>query len=240
MSRSSAIFALFATVLVAPVMGQPSEEMRQKLQQKVAVIKESMAQNKASLKTYQWVETTEISLKGDVKKREQKECRYDPDGKVQKTTIGGSSDQKEEKGRRRGRRRGRLKKRIIEKKVAELKDYGDRFGSLIRHYAPPDPDRLKVAVQSGNASLDRSAGVLTFRNYYKEGDQLNLIFDPAARKLRTYSVKTYLDGQEDRVNVNVNFNSLQDGTNYMGETLLESTGKKLGIKITNSSHKKIQ
>ena len=240
MKRSSVIFAMAAAVLAVPMIGQPSKEMRQKLQQKVAAIKESMAQNKASLKTYLWVETTEISLKGDVKKREQKECRYGPDGEVQKTAIGGSPEQKEEKRGRRGRRGGRLKKKIVEKKVAELKDYGDRFGSLIRHYAPPDPDRLKAAVQSGNASLDRAAGTLTFRNYYKEGDQLSLIFDPAAQKLRTYTVKTYLDGQEDRVNVNVNFSSLQDGTNYIGETLLESTGKKLGIKITNSSHRKVQ
>ena len=59
-------------------------------QDRVAALKESIAQNQAALKTYKWTETTEISLKGEVKKREQKECRYGPDGKVEKTPVPGA------------------------------------------------------------------------------------------------------------------------------------------------------
>ncbi len=51
-------------------------------------IKKSLAESQARLKAYQWVETTEVSLKGEVKKQEQKECRYTPDGQLVKTSLG--------------------------------------------------------------------------------------------------------------------------------------------------------
>ena len=236
-----------ATIFAVALWGQQSPEAaKQALQQRVAELKQSMAQSKESLKQYQWTETTEISLKGDVKKREQKECRYGPDGEVQKTVVGGGEEAEGKKGGgRRGRRGGgRLKAKIVEKKVGELKDYGERFGSLIKRYVPPDPERLKAVVQAGNASVDRSSGdsqaSLVFRNYLKDGDELGLTFDTAALALRSYTVRSYLDGPEDQVNLSVNFRSLHDNTNYVAETLLESSGKQLGIKVTNFGHRKIQ
>ncbi|HET6961167.1 MAG TPA: hypothetical protein VFJ27_01655, partial [Terriglobia bacterium] len=61
---------------------QPDAAKQQMIQEKVAALKQSLAQNQAALKQYSWTESTEIRLKGEVKKREQKECHYGPDGKV--------------------------------------------------------------------------------------------------------------------------------------------------------------
>src|SRR5688572_25178744 len=87
---------------------QPDAAAKQQMiQEKVAALKQSLAQNQAALKKYSWTESTEISLKGEVKKREQKECHYGPDGKVVKTPIAGGDppqEQKEQAGGRRGRR----------------------------------------------------------------------------------------------------------------------------------------
>ena len=47
-------------------------------QEKMAALKESIAQNQAALKTYKWTEATEISLKGEVKKKEQKAVSVRP------------------------------------------------------------------------------------------------------------------------------------------------------------------
>ena len=44
-----------------------------------AAVKESLAQNQARLRTYSWVESTQVSLKGEVKKQEQKQCYYGAD-----------------------------------------------------------------------------------------------------------------------------------------------------------------
>ena len=37
------------------------------------------------------METTTISMKGEVKKQEQKQCYYGADGKVQKTPVAGAA-----------------------------------------------------------------------------------------------------------------------------------------------------
>ena len=115
--------ALMATAMGLCLQGQEGAA-KQAWQQQLAELKQSIEANQAKLLTYAWVETTEVSLKGKVKKREQNECRYGPDGEVQKTPIGEASGGADKPPR------GPLGK-IVEKKIAELKDYMDRVGSLI-------------------------------------------------------------------------------------------------------------
>src|SRR5262245_39275756 len=109
---------------------------------RAAAIKESMAKNQAALHQYTWIETTEISLKGEVKKKEQKQCYYGADGKVQKTPLPGEAppQQKESGGGR--RRRGALKEAIVEKKVDELKGYMEKVAALVHEYVPPDAQKI--------------------------------------------------------------------------------------------------
>ncbi len=78
------VYALTALIVFAAVAAAQTP------QERVAALKESLAKNQAALRQYSWVETTEISLKGEVKKRQQKQCRYGADGKVEKTLIPGS------------------------------------------------------------------------------------------------------------------------------------------------------
>jgi hypothetical protein len=59
--------------LPLPAQQPDAAAKQQKIQEKVAALKQSLAQNQAALKQYRWTESTEISLKGEVKKREQKE-----------------------------------------------------------------------------------------------------------------------------------------------------------------------
>ena len=88
----------------AGVAQQPDAAAAQQAkQEKVTALKQSLAQNQAALKSYSWTETTQISLKGEIKKQEQKQCQYGPDGKVQKTPIPGTepaSEPKKESGGR--------------------------------------------------------------------------------------------------------------------------------------------
>jgi hypothetical protein len=58
------------------------------LQQKLAAVKQAAAENKQKLRQYQWIETTQLTLKGDAKPPTKNSCQYGPDGKVQKTAIG--------------------------------------------------------------------------------------------------------------------------------------------------------
>ena len=50
------------------------------VQQRVAALKQNVARDQQSIRQYQWIETTVISLKGEEKSRKQKQCYYGADG----------------------------------------------------------------------------------------------------------------------------------------------------------------
>jgi hypothetical protein len=207
-----------------------------------AALKESLAQNQAKLRTYSWIETTQISLKGEVKKQEQKQCSYGADGKVQKALIGGgapASPQAQSGGG--GRRGGRLKEKIVENKVDEMKEYMERVAALVHEYVPPDPQKIQAAQSAGNVSAQPSGTALslTVKNYAKPGDQLAIGFDMTAKQLSTYNVQSFVEKpKEDDVKLAVTFATLEDGTSYPQQTLLDVTAKKIQVKVTNSGYKK--
>src|SRR6185436_6285993 len=217
--RALVAFAVLVLSLPLPAQQPDAAAKQQMVQEKVAALKQSLAQNQAALKQYSWTESTEISLKGEVKKREQKECHYGPDGKVVKTPIAGAQPEprKEQGGGRRGRRGGAVKEKVVEKKVGEMKDYMQEVVALVHQYVPPDPAKIQASAKAGKAAPERSAeGALTalgFSDYAKAGDKVLLGFDPAAKKIRSYNVASYLEKPEDAVTLAVSFDSLPDGTN---------------------------
>ncbi len=62
------------------------------LQERLAAAKKSIAENQQRLHQYQWIETTQLTLKGDPKPPKQNLCQYGPDGQVQKTPIGAPAE----------------------------------------------------------------------------------------------------------------------------------------------------
>jgi hypothetical protein len=226
---------LFSLLLLAGASAnsQESADPKAALQQRLGQIRQSIAKNQAQLRQYSWVETTEISLKGEVKKREQHECRYGPDGKVQKVPVGDSTPAKKRRG---------IKGMIAENKIEDLKEYMDRVGSLVRRYVPPDPEAMQASFQAGKASVQPAgsagAGSLVFRDYAKPGDTMTLTLDAATRKIRAFGVDTYLDGPEDPVRLNAVFSSLADGTNFVEQTVLDVKARSIQVKTTNFGHQK--
>jgi hypothetical protein len=207
-----------------------AQDTQQLLQQRLTEIRESIAEDQARLRAYQWVETTELSLKGEVKRRDQNECRYGPGGEIQKTPLGAPREQEAPRGRR-------------AKKVEEFKDYLERSASLLSRYLPRDAARMQEAFQSGKASVEKSSGTnlasLVFRDYLKSGDKVTFAFDTAAKKLTNYAVATYLDTPDEAVSVDARFGALADGTSFVEETVLVLASKQLQIRTTNFAHQKI-
>jgi hypothetical protein len=241
-------FAIVAMPLVLSLAAQEPDPAAKKkmVQDRVAALKESLAKNQAALKQYTWTETTQVLLKGEVKKNEQKQCRYGPDGKVQKTAIGGGSPPPQQQepagGGRAGRRGGGVKKKVVENKKEEMKDYMEQVVSLVHQYVPPDAGKIQEAAKTGNASIRRDTegkpNALALKNYEKPNDEVTLAFDPAANKIRSYNVASYLDKPENAVTMAVSFGSLADGTNYARDVLLDAKSKQIQVKVTNSGHQK--
>jgi hypothetical protein len=210
-------------------------------QERVAALKESLAKNQAALRQYSWVETTEISLKGEVKKRQQKQCRYGADGKVEKTLMPGQEQQAPPAQKSNGGRGGRMKKAIVEKKVGEIKDYMEDVAALVHQYVPPDPQKIQSVQSAGKLTVEPSQGVavLNMKDYLKPGDLLAIGFDSAAKAMRSYNVSSYVEKpKEDDVSLAVTFASLADGTTYPQQVLLDVKAKEIHVKVTNADYKK--
>jgi hypothetical protein len=228
--------AAVAVVGAAILLGQADTA------QNSAAVKESLAQNQARLRTYTWVETTQVSLKGEVKKQEQKQCFYGADGKIQKTPIGAApaAPAKQSAGGG-GRRGGRLKEKIVENKVDDMKDYMERVVALVHQYVPPDPQKIQDAQTAGSLSAQPAGAVmnLSIKNYLKPGDLVAIGFDTQAKQLSSYNVQSFVEKpKEDDVKLAVTFGRLEDGTSHPQQILLDATAKKIQVKVTNSGYKK--
>jgi len=222
-------------VLVASIAASSMQDpaAKEQLQAKIAEVKASLAANATALRQYTWQETTEISLKGDVKSKTQKACSYGPDGKVQKKDVSAPPEKKKDapKG---------LKGRIVENKVDDIKDYMESTGKLIQLYVPPDPAKMQASMAAGKGALTQPSpgkAVLTFNDYALPGDKFTITFDTAGKKIVSVDVNTYLDKPDDKVTLAVAFTSLPEGPNYLSSSLLDVTAKKIQVKTTNNGYK---
>jgi hypothetical protein len=226
-SKRLVIIGAVTLGITVPAMSQNTE-----LQQKVAAVKQAAAENKQKLLQYQWVETTQLTLKGDAKPPTKNSCQYGPDGKVQKTAIGPPPEQPSG---------GRMKQKVIAKKKAEMKDYMQDVKTVLSMYVPPDPQKMQAAYQAGKVSLNPVPGAvnLVFTDYALPGDKMTLTFDTTTKKITGLNISTYMGEEKDAVTLKVQMGSLPDGTSYEQQTILNATAKQLVVTTTNSNYQKL-
>ena len=210
----------------------PAISQNTELQEKLAAVKQAAAENKQKLRQYQWVETTQLTLKGDAKPPTKNSCQYGPDGKVQKTPLGPPPQQPSG---------GRAKQKIIENKKEEMKDYMQDVKALLGMYVPPDPQKMQAAFEAKKVSLSPADGAanLVFTDYALPGDKMTLSFDTATKKIAGLSINTYMGKEKDVVTLQVKMGSLPDGTNYEQQTILNASAKQLVVTTTNSNYQKL-
>jgi hypothetical protein len=222
--------ALVGIISIAQAGGQAGGE----LQQKLAAVKQSVAENQQKLHQYQWTETTQLTLNGDAKPPSQSMCQYGPDGTVQKTPL--TPPPPPPSG-------GRMKQRIIEKKKGEMQDYMGQVKTLLAMYVPPDGQKMQQAFQAGKVSLNPAPASgeasIVFKDYAQPGDQMTISFSTATKKISSLNVNTYMDNPKDVVTLTVQFASLPDGTNYVHQSVLDATAKKLQVTTTNANYQPV-
>ena len=229
---------LLLALLVSPALAQmASGQGGGELQQKLAALKQSAAANKQKLHQYQWVESQQLTLKGEPKPAKQFLCRYGANGQVQKVPIGEPQQQQQQDNGR----RGRLKERVVEKKTEEMQDYMQQVKSVIALYVPPSSQRMQQAAQAHNVSLVPGGGTpqLVFKNYAQPGDQMTIAFDMASKKIQSLAVNTYMGDAKDAISLAVQFATLPDGTNYAQQTVLKAPSKDIQVTTTNSQYSKL-
>ncbi len=201
--------------------------------ERVIALKTNLEQSQNALRQYEWVETTVVSLKGEEKSWKQSACFYGADGKVTKVLLTPPAPEEKKRG---------LRGKIAEEKKEELTDYMKEAVNLVHQYVPPDPARILAVKDAGKVSLQllepgRRAR-LTFADYLKSGDNLSIDVDPTSNRLLAVNVKSYLDSDKEPVTLAVTFGTLNDGTTYASETVLDAKGKKLQVTTQNSGYRK--
>jgi hypothetical protein len=212
-------------------------------QDAVGALKQSMQTGLASIRKYEWVETTILTLKGEEKSRKQNRCYYGADGKVQKVSMDQPAPAEQAESGRGGRRGGgRLKEKIVENKTDEMKEYMGRAAALIHAYVPPDAAKIQAAKEAGRVAMTPQAGGtmrVVISQYLQPGDTLNIDMEPAASRLLALGVSTYLDKPDEAVTMAVQMNTLPDGALYPAQTTLDVKAKNITVVVRNSGHKPV-
>jgi hypothetical protein len=228
-----------AVVFVTLCLGAPlaAQAAGEGASDRVSAIKESLQKSQAAIRQYQWVQTTVISIKGEVKSQKEDTCYYGADGTLQKTPVGGEP-QESEGGRRRG-----VRGRIAEHKKEDISDSAKQAVALVKEYLPPDPSKIQAAKDAGNLSIvppnDQGVVQVVVKSYLKQGDSLTLAANASTNKLTGLKVATYTDGTKDAVDLDVVFGTLDDGTVYQEKVDLDVKAENLSVVITNSGYKKM-
>ena len=211
--------------------------MKAMVQQKLEAIKTTSAENQKKLHQYTWTETSSITANGRDMPPKVSNCFYGPDGKVHKTPVGDTTETTASSGRR----GGRFMQRIKEKKTAEMKDYMAQVSGVIKLYVPPSPERMQKAFEAHKVSFNKNGGNvdLVFKDYALAGDSMTIDFDTASKKIRSLSVKSWLDTPQNPVTLHVDFATLPDGTNHPSRTTLDARGQDI-VEVTsvNSNYRK--
>jgi len=203
------------------------------VQANVAIIKKNFADSKASLKKYEWIETTTIFFKGVQKSVIQKQCYYAVDGKLTKIETGGST---------KAQQKGGLRGKVIENKKEEMSDYMKKAIAKIQTYLPPAPEKIQKIYGEGKTTIQilepNSKFKLNFPDYNEPNDLLSVSLNKPNKKIIALEVKTSVDDPKEKVVFKSTYSDLPDGTQYVSKTALDAPEKNLKIVIENSSFKK--
>ena len=224
--------------LTTPRVGAQTPAATQTPDQRVAALKKSLAESQASLRKFEWIETTVLSLKGEEKSRKQLRCYYGADGKIQKLPITGAAPAPAAQSG--GRRGGRAAQAVVAKKKDEMQDYMESAVALVHQYLPPSPERIQKSKDAGKLAvvpLDQGRVRLDFSDYLLPGDRMSITANAATNSLAALTVATYLEKKDDVVALDVQFGALTDGTSYTAKTTLDAKAKNVRVVVTNTGHK---
>jgi hypothetical protein len=226
MKKLNVVLILFLMIGIPKITAQGDTKAE------VAMIKKNLADSKANMKKYEWIETTKIFVKGEQKSAKQKQCYYAVDGKLTKVDIGGGTEEK---------KKGGLRGKIIENKKEEMSDYAKKAIAKIQTYLPPTSEKIQKVYGAGKTTVQivepNTKFKLNFPDYNETGDILAVSINKPKQKIMAVDVSTSVDDSKEKVVFNITYSDLPDGTQYASKTTLNAPEKDLKIIIENSGFK---
>lgn len=179
---------------------------------------------------YQWISELVIRKDGEVKSSQRSLVQFDASGKPVMQSIG-AEPQKKKRGLR-----GRVQKKM-KKKMEEL---GDAIRELLKPYALTNPETVqaffqRAAVCAASGELQGTVQLADIA-VINPNDWVALWIDDGTYQPRKLLVKTFLG--EDAIQVEVDYQALNDGLLYAARTEIFLPGKELTGTLMNSDYQK--
>jgi hypothetical protein len=195
-------------------------------------MQQGAARNEQQLRTYQWIESTTLTINGRSMPAQQSICVYAVDGTVFKTPLEVQQVPSKLHG---------PKKHIVEKKKEQIQADVEEIQAIMQLYLPFNQMKFKEALLTGKIALEHDGtnrNTIVLNDYAKLGDQLRLTLNSTTTQVDRISLETYLENSEDAMTVDVRFSTLADGTVYPALTSIKAPSKKLLIATADSSFSK--
>src|SRR5215831_14109529 len=180
MKRFVILFVLVAVVLFAQDASQFGQAQKD---------------NAAKLKEYTWKSRTELKLKGESKKITLEQVRYDMDGQLQKTPIGGTPEAQQQQQSSGGRSGGRIKQKIIENKKEEFADTMKSLGQLAASYASVKPEKWQQFMQTATKSQENGVVKISGKGVQLPDDSVGIWVNPKNWMLQRIEIQTIYDAK---------------------------------------------
>lgn len=212
--------------MIEPASSQAQTPGAESLQSVSEKIIQSRSRNLQALKAYSWNQRTEVVKDGEVMTTKLELVRYDSSGYEQRTTL----DQKLPKQKK------RIAGRIQQKKMGEMKEWGENVKSLLMKYTLPDLASLNnfLAKASINPTEEPGQTVLTSNNVIQSGDRMTMYINEKDKKiLKTQVFTSY---ETDSVYVEITHGQLPEGINYIKEMKLDISTKEIQLKVENFNY----
>ena len=209
-----------------------AQSLQLSLQDRVASLNTLLADSQAALRHYEWIETTIVTLHGEVKSRKQERCYYGSDGSLKQDDVYLSGLLKagpREDGR-------------ADAPPRDLTEALHHALSLAKSYLPLNPTEMQAARYAGRVSiialqLGKRIRVKVL-DYYKVGDEVGIEIDLVKNRIVHVTVASYLDNITDVVTLNATMSQLGDGTTYPSTVVLEERTRSLSVAVQDTGYRK--
>jgi hypothetical protein len=188
--------------------------------------------NSLALRQYQWKMRTEVQRKGETRRVQVAQVRFDSNGQKQTTPISSTPEPDLPKFG--------LRKAIAEKKVKEFRETVQQLGELARSYGELPPEQMQRFMASASITPEINGGQKLVRaegrNVLHNGDSMTVWLDPTTRKQKRVEIQTTLE--EKPVQIVSEFKDLPDGPSYMATSRITYDNGDIVIITENFDHQK--
>ncbi|MEZ5292920.1 MAG: hypothetical protein R2745_17700 [Vicinamibacterales bacterium] len=175
--------------------------------------------NQAALRHYSWTSRTDLRVGGESTKVRLEYVRFDYDGRLQKTTIGGGTAADAARPGPPGPA-GAVRTRVAARKKAAFRDRLADLATLAESYAHLPPDRLEAfAARSVLTPEDATTIRIQGRGLLEAGDQMTAWIDRERLAMRRVEITTIYDGN--RVRIRADYRTTDTGLTYQARATLD-------------------